>query len=283
MIKKLFIALTASVALIIGVAVYLFYTNEGVANEFRQVRQPKPNLFYVGIDVSATIDPVTLKNLKENIVSRLKNFIGEETVSYHVGSFGSPGCAQASLKSVVSGKAPKDEVTFDWEVKKKIDTIKVSQINGKANRGKPLTTPLNYFLNTVLPKRSGGRIIIFSDLMNDDSDCSRQTAFPELALTKFGEDTNGQLIFLYPTPSLTGNPKLNRQIMERQQKFIRKMQNLVSKGKIRAYFFHIPDEPEKRADFIRSQLKNSIPATNFEVIWERTTKVIGTMVSAARG
>jgi hypothetical protein len=119
--------------------------------------------------------------------------------------------------------------------------------------------------------------------MNDDSDCPRQYAFPERIITDFGEDRQGQLIFLYPTPPLTSTPELNERILSRQRDFISKMEKLRSEGKVRAFFYHVPEDPEKRSAFIQSQLQNAIPATTFEIVWERASKMIDTIVSAVRG
>jgi hypothetical protein len=147
----------------------------------------------------------------------------------------------------------------------------------------PLTTPLYHFLESQLPPRAGGRIIIFTDLMNDDSDCDQQFIFPEAALEAFGDNRSGQVVFLYPTPRLTDNAELNQRIIDRQGKFIDEMKTLANKGKIRAFFHHIPDEPLERLAFLESRLQRAIPATTFDVVWERTSKMLNTIVSAVRG
>ena len=280
--SKLFYACCALVAGIIILTTVLFFTNEGVATEFRQVRQAKPNLFYVGIDVSATINKDTLEDFKNNVTSRLKYFIGGETVSYDISSFGSPGCAKRSVKNVVSTKSPEDEAAFTWKVEKKIRRVSVSKMPPITSRV-PLTTPLHYLLESVLPKRTGGRVIIFSDLLNDDSECPKQYPFPEKAITEFGKNKNGQIIFIYPTPRLTNTDEYNKRTLKSQLDFIEKMRKMSNEGKIRAFFYHIPDDPEKRSHFMKSQLKNAIPVTQVEIILERVSRVVDTMVSAVRG
>lgn len=260
------------VAAVVGIIV-LYFTNEGVANEFRQVRQPNPNLFFVGIDVSATIDSDTLDDFKNNVVSRMKNFIGDEAVSYHVSSFGNPGCGKKSVKSIVSTRSPKDEATFEWEVKKKIDVIAPALRPGP---GRPLTTPLYCLLEQVLNNRAGGRIIIFSDLLNEESDCPTVPCpFPEKAIEKFGANRNGQVIFFYTTPHALKEKD--------QQKFITKMQKMANEGKIRAFFYHIPDVSEERSAFMKAQLTHSIPTTTYEIVVERVSKMVDAIVSAVRG
>ncbi len=279
--KKAFYFCCIVLVLLTGLIVYLCFTNEGVANEFRQIRQPRPNQFYVGIDVSATIDPDMLSDLKDNVIIRLKNFIGEMTVSYHISSFGNPGCGFASITDVLSTKSPEDEVTFDYEVEKKIREVAVAEINTRDTR--PLTTPLYCLLQKVLPEKTGSRVIIFSDLMNDDSDCKDQFYFPEETITKFGENKEGQIIFLYPTPRLSDEEDINQKILARQQEFIDRMVVLRDEGKVRAFFYHIPDDSLDRSEFIESKLQDAIPATNFEVVFERMTKMVDTVVSAVRG
>lgn len=269
--------------LLTGGIVYLIFTNKGVANEFRQIRQPSPNIFFIGIDVSATISADALNDFKEAVISRLKNFIGDQAVSYHVTIFGNPGCGMASVEDILSTKSPADAVTFSWEVEKKIRQISVARPPATGIGTTPLTTPLYCFLQKILPERIGTRIIIFSDLMNDDSDCRIQYTFPEEAFIKFGQNPQSQIIFIYPTPDLTDKPDLNEKILQIQKKFIDDVQKLTSEGKVRSYFYHIPDDPKKRQSFMKSQLQNSIPTTMFEVIWERSTRMVETLVSAVRG
>jgi len=278
--KKIFIPVFI-IIFILGIMVFLFFSNENIANELRQVRQPMPNMFFVGIDVSATISTDTLEKLKDAVIERLRQFIGDETVSYTVSTFGNPGCASRSFSEVISTSSPKDAVTFSWKVEEKIQKISITKVAPRDTT--PLTTPFYYFLEKILPERAGGRIIIFSDLMNDDSDCPEQFIFPEEVITKFGENKNGQIIFLYPTPHLTNNDELNRRILKKQQEFIDQMQDLSNQGKIRVFFYHIPDDPLERMEFIKTQLHNSIPTTMFDVVFERASKVFSTIVSAVRG
>jgi hypothetical protein len=278
--KKFFLPLLLLGVLIGGIS-YLYATNEGVATELQQIRQPRPNSFVVGIDVSATISNDTLEKLKDAIIDRLRQFIGDEAVSYSIMSFGNPGCAGKSFLDVVSTKSPQDAVTFNWKVEEKIRNISIPNVEPTDTR--PLTTPLYYFFETVLPEKKGGRIIIFTDMMNDDSDCPRQYIFPEKAITDFGQDKNGQLIFLYPSPILTQNAELNKRQLDKQQEFMNRMNKLNKEGKVRVFFYHIPDDPLEALDFIKSQFQNCIPTTMFDMAWERTSKVFSSIVSAVRG
>lgn len=259
-------------ALIIFVSV-MYFVSDGVASEFQQIRQPAPNLFYIAIDVSATIEEATLFEFKYNLVSRLRQFIGDVAVSYHVVSFGNPGCGMASVKEVVSTQSPQDETAFIYEVENKIRDISVPKIDPSST--KPLTTPLHALLKTVLPKRKGGRFIFFTDLLNEDSDCPRQYPFPQAALEEFGQDKTGQIIFLYTTP----HPSKQ----EKQQEFIQRIKDMANKGDIRAFFYHVPDDPNDRSSFMESQLQNSIPATTYEVIMERASRMVDSIVTAVRG
>ncbi len=269
------------IVLFFGSVTYIFLTNESVATELRQVRQPRPNLFYIGIDVSATISTDTLEKLKDVLIERLRNFIGDEAVSYHVTTFGNPGCADQSFINIVSLKSPKDAITFGWKVEEKIREISITKIAPRDTT--PLTTPFYCFLKKILPQKAGGRIIIFSDLMNDDSDCEEQFVFPEDEIIKFGKNKNGQLIFLYPSPPETDNKQLRQRLFDKQMKFISKMKKLSTQGKIRVFFYHIPDDPLERMSFLKDQLKDAIPATMFDVVMERATRVMQTLVAAVRG
>ncbi len=259
-------------ALVIFVTV-LYFTNQGVAAELRQIRQPRPNLFYVAIDVSATVDAMTLTDFKFNVISRLKTFVGDPAVSYHVVSFGNPGCGLDSVEKVVSTRSPKDEVTFTYEVENPIRDISVPKNDPTSTQ--PLTTPLYALMREVLPRRAGGRVIIFSDLLNQDSDCPRQYTFPEAAIREFGQNREGQLIFLYTTPHATK--------VDLQNAFIDRVQAMAGEGLVRAFFYHVPDESDDRSSFMRSQLQNAIPSTTFEVVWERANRVVDSIVTAVRG
>jgi hypothetical protein len=272
-LKKLGLTIGVVVAALIIFVGVMYFVSDGVASEFRQIRQPAPNLFYIAIDVSATIEPATLFDFKYNLVSRLRQFIGEEAVSYHVVTFGNPGCGMESVQEVVSTRSPPDETAFTYEVENEIREISVPEIDPTST--KPLTTPLHALLKTVLPQRKGGRFIFFSDLLNEDSDCPRQHPFPEAALKAFGEDKTGQLIFLYTTP----HPSKE----EKQQAFIQRMREMANRGEIRAFFYHVPDDPEDRSSFMESQLEKSIPATTYEVVMERASRMVDSIVTAVRG
>lgn len=266
-----------------GSLAFFYVTEPGVARELRQVRQPRPNRFSVAVDVSATIDQSTLDMVKVGLSERLQKFIGQQAVSYEIYTFGKPGCGKNAVSEVVATESPSDKQAFQVDVKLAIDKrIQLSELS--LTSPLPLTTPLYYLLGQrLLPKNPGGRIIIFSDLMNDDSDCPQQYTFPEEALIEFGKNPQGQLIFVYPTPPLTNTPELNQEILERQQDFIDRVQSLSRAGKLRAFFYHLPDDPEDRPDFIQAQLRNAIPATTFEIVWERASRVVDTIVSAVRG
>jgi hypothetical protein len=281
--SKLFMLVGIVILAVIGLVVYLYFTNESVANEFRQIRQPNPNVFYIGIDVSPTIDTETLEIVKEGVINRLTNFIGDESVYYEVASFGNPGCGEESIHRILATNSPRDMTTFRWEVEKKIDAIKTATIKKGEEYTTTYTTPLYYLLSKVLPEKKGGRLIIFTDLLNDDSDCKKQYAFPVEAIEEFGKNKSGQMIFLYPSPPLNITREQYNKKIDQQQKFITRMVNLRSQGKARSFFYHIPDEQEKQLDFIQNQLRNSIPATTFEIVQERVFKMVDTIVSAVRG
>jgi hypothetical protein len=267
--------------LFVGGIGFLYATNQEVATEFQQLREPRPNSFFIGIDVSATISTDTLEKLKDAVIARLENFIGDPNVQYTIATFGNPGCADQSFRTIVDTASPRDRGDFGWQVVEPIRKIEITKVAPRDTT--PLTTPLYHFMESYLPERAGGRIIIFSDLMNDDSDCDDQFIFPASALEAFGENRGGQIVFLYPTPQLTDNPELNRRTLDRQREFIDQMKELANEGKVRAFFHHIPDEPLERLDFLNSRLQRAIPATAFDVVWERTTKMLNTIVSAVRG
>jgi hypothetical protein len=264
----------------------LYFINKDFAIELRQLRQPKPNTFYIGIDVSQTMRPDILAEFKDALILRLKSFIGEKKVYYHISIFGLPGCGKETIADIVSIQSPEDPVSFTQGVERRIREISVARRAEEGEDRTPLTTPLFWFLDKILTEGTGGRVIIFSDLVNDDSGCQKKYPFPLRAIRRFDTHKEGQIIFLYPSPYAAGKyngPDVHERLIKRQRNFIMEMQRLSSKGKVRAFFYHIPIYSGKRSDFLRSQLQNSIPATIFEIIWERVSKMVDTIIGAVRG
>ena len=264
----------------------LYFTNKDFAIELRQVRQPKPNLFNIGIDVSQTINPGVLADFKKALILRLRNFTGDKKVRYHISLFGTPGCEKEAIVDVVSTQSPKDTDSFNRRVEKDITQISIARnVKGQDNT-KPMTTPLFCFLEKVLTERVGERVIILSDLVNDDEGCQKHYSLPVKIIQNFGIHKDGQIIFLYPEPYLSNKytiPEIYKKLINKQENFIKEMRKLSSQGKVRVFFYRIPDNPQKRLPFLRSKLQNSIPATTFEVIWERVSKMINTIICAVRG
>jgi len=272
-------------ALIISITA-LYFTNKDFAIELRQVRQPKPNLFNIGIDVSQTIKPGVLADFKKALILRLRNFARDKKVRYHISLFGTPGCGKGAIVDVVSTQSPKNPDSCSRRVEKKITQISIAKKVKRQGDTKHLTTPLFCFLEKILTERIGERIIILSDLVNDDEGCRKQYPLPLTTITNFGIHKDGQIIFLYSTPYLPGKyttPEIYEKLINKQENFIKEMRNLSSQGKVRVFFYHIPDNPQKRLPFLKSKLQNSIPATTFEVIWERVSKMINTIICAVRG
>ena len=264
----------------------LYFTNKDFAIELRQVRQPKPNVFNIGIDVSQTINPEVLADFKKVLIIRLKNLIGAKKVHYQISLFGTPGCGKNAIVDVVSTLSLKDSSSFHQGIEKRITQISIARKAKEQFEKKPLTTPLFCFLKQILTEKAGERVIILSDLANDDEGCKKQYSLPVITITKFGLHKNGQIIFLYSTPYLPGKhtaPEIYEKLITKQEDFIKKMRKLSSQGKVRVFFYHIPDNPQKRLSFLESKLQNSIPATTFEVIWERVSKMINTIICAVRG
>ena len=263
----------------------LYFTKKDFAAEMRQIRQPQPNRFFIGIDISQTIGPDILSNFEDSLTSRLQNFIGQEEVFYDICIFGLPGCGEDAIATVLTTQSPKDAVSFGRTVEKKIKSISIAAKGGAREPATPLTTPLFFFLKKILTERVGERVIIFSDLVNDDRGC-QEHSFPLKSIEEFGLHKGGQVVFLYPTPHVTGGyhtPGLPKKLIKRQKRFITSMYKLSKQGKVRAFFYHIPDDPQKRVTFLKSQIQHAIPITTFEIVWERVSKMIDTIIAAVRG
>lgn len=263
----------------------LYFTKKNFASEVRQIRQPRPNRFFLGIDVSQTIRPDILSDFQDALISRLQNFVGHGEVSCHIAVFGLPGCGRETISHVLSTSSPQDQETFRRTIEERIRNISISRRPGGIGDTTPLTTPLFYFLGEILPKRAGERVIIFSDLVNDDGGC-QEFPFPVKAFEEFGLHKGGQIIFLCPAPYIPGEyatPDLPKRHIKKQKEFITSVQELSKKGKLRAFFYQVPDNTQERVDFLKSQLRNAIPATAFEIVWGRVSKMIDTIVAAVRG
>jgi hypothetical protein len=288
-ISRTYLFLTAAfwivlvVVLVSGPALYLI--RKDFASEVRQIRQPRPNRFFLGIDVSQTMRSDILSDFEDALISRLQNFVGHGEVSCHIAVFGLPGCGKEAIGHILSTSLPQDQETFRRTVEQRITNISISSRPGGIADTTPLTTPLFYFLGEILPESFGERVIIFSDLVNDDIGC-QEYRFPVKAFEEFGLHKGGQIIFLYPAPCVRGDyatPDLPERLIKKQKEFIASVQELSQKGRLRAFFYHVPDNTQERVGFLKSQLRNAIPATAFEIVWGRVSKMIDTMVAAVRG
>jgi len=263
--------------------VSLYFFKKDFATEIRQVRQARPNRFFIGIDVSQTVKTDALAAFNRGIISRLRQFIGEDEVFYNVSVFGLQGCGMDAIAEVVSTHSPKGAHSFGPKVERRIKGISI-EVRSDEDDKRPLTTPLFYFLEKILTERIGERVIIFSDLVNDDSGCGTHCRFPLEAILKFGVNKKSQIIFIYPTPFVPyHNPSLQKKLMKKQEDFLLEMRELSSKGKVRAFYCHLPDDPMQHDRFLESQLAKSIPSTMFEIVWERVSRMLSTIIAAIRG
>lgn len=267
------------------ICVSLWLTNREVAVELRQIQQPMANKFHVGIDVSGTIRMKTLVDIRENLISRLEKFIGQNSVSYTVSVFGTPGCGRDGIVEILSTRSPATTTDFKREVVRKIQQISVTQKPATNGPEIPLTTPLYCLLEKVFRERPGERVVIFSDLVNDEYGCDQQYRFPKEALNTFGKNKDGQIIFFYTKPYTVGvfnTPEIKAAFLNHQEAFIRRMTKLGREGIVRVSFNRMPEDPEEQADFVAGKLTQVIPATTFEVVWERVSRVLQVIVAGMR-
>lgn len=273
-----------SLCLIFLLSLSIFYKDINV--ELRQIRQPKSSRFFIGIDVSQTINPEVLFDFKVSLIERLKYFVGNERVYYHISAFGVPGCGDAAIKKIIDTKSPSDTFTFSQSVENVLGRLSIAYGGGYQERKKQLTTPLNCFLENLFNQRKGEKLIIFSDLVNDDTICWIKYGFPMDSALKFGQNKKGQLIFLYTTSYISrrsSDPGRRESLDNSQRLFIERIRELTKEGNIRAFFYKIPDNPEERKIFLEKILKVCLPDTTFEIIWARVSKVMKSIIGAVRG
>ena len=53
-------------------------------------------------------------------------------------------------------------------------------------------------------------------------------------------------------------------------------------GRVRVSFNRMPEDPGEQAEFIAGKLTQAIPATTFEVVWERVSRVLQVIVAGIR-
>jgi len=285
------VRIVAAVAVLLAVVggllvVSLAFLHEGVANEFQQIPQPRANRFHVALDVSGTIQPQALADIRRELLQRLRQFVGEPTVSYEVFVFGLPGCGTTGIRRVLSTAAPKTLDDFTAAVERPIHRIHITRRAAAEKAGAPLTTPFYQMLETLLTAHPGDRIIVISDLVNDEYRCEAPRRFPLKAVTDFGAHPNGQIEFLYSTPYTVGEfdtPSIREAFIAEQQRFIDRMQALHKDGKVRAWFHRMPDDPEARNRFLKARLRSAIPATTVEMVWARVRQLVAVIVLGVRG
>ena len=266
-----------------GAVSYFYFTNEDVAREVRQIRLPRPNHFYVGIDVSASIPDDMLDDVKRALVERLEHFVGQKTVTYIVSVFGLPGCGEDSMAGVAAGLSPKDTETFRNRVERPVMAIASVQDASAVGSSRPLTTPLYHFLQKAMEARKGERVIIFSDLVNDDRGCPEQHWFPMKAFEEFGRHSASQILFVYPDLSSVQSKTRDAKKAREQKSFIKAVEKLVEDNKVRAFFYPIPYQSAQRRQFLETRLREAVPETVVEVFVDRASNVLGSIVAAVRG
>ena len=261
----------ASIILLAGGLMYFYFFHPRVEAEVSRVFSPLPKYFHIGIDVSASINRDALEKTKDVLVDRLGRFVGDEAVFYQISIFGSTGCGKKSISTLLARPSPENEAAFDLQVRKPVESINAASIAPRDVTH--LTTPLYCFLETALTLGIGKRIVIFSDLMNDDSDCREQYIFPREAVERFGADKNSEIIFLYTSPPKSSDPMLNRRLLAYQKDFVDQMNTLANAGKIRVFFYHIPDDPLKSLLYIRKEMSAAIPSNILDAARDRLSRI----------
>ena len=286
----LFRILAALVLLLVVVAGLLLaslaVTHNDVATELRQVPQARPNRFHVALDVSGTIRPEALADIRYELLRRLRRFVGEHTVAYEVFVFGLPGCGAEGIRRIVSTSSPETMDGFAVDVARPIERIRITRRSDAADEQARLTTPFYRMLETLLDAHPGERIIVISDMVNDEYGCDAPARFPMRAITDFGARQDGQIVFLYTAPYTVGEfdtPAIREAFAREQQQFIQRMRSLQQEGKIRAWFHRMPTDPEARQRFLASQFQNAIPATTVELVWARVRQLLAVIVLGIRG
>lgn len=283
---RLLVALVLLFAVVGGLLVAsLAVTNEGVATEFKQIPQPRPNRFHLALDVSGTIRPDALADIRRELLRRLRQFVGERTVAYEVFVFGLPGCGTDGIRRVVSTASPETLDYFAATVERPIERIRITRRSDGVTADAPLTTPFYRMLETLLTDHPGDRIIVISDLVNDEYHCDAPSRFPLKAVVDFGAHPSGQIEFLYTAPYTVGEfdtPSIREAFAREQRQFIERMQTLQSEGKIRVWFHRIPDDPHARQRFLAARIHSAIPATTVEMVWAKVRQLLAVIVLGVR-
>ncbi|WP_373498346.1 hypothetical protein [Desulfococcus sp.] len=259
--------------------IYFHLFHPRAAAELSRLFQPHPKHFHVGLDVSASINQDALEKIKDHLGICLRGFVGDTSISYQISTFGNPGCGKESIAALVATASPRHHAAFDGSVGKTLAAVAATPVAPREVT--PLTTPFYGFLESALSSASGKRVIIFSDLMNDDGDCRERYAFPAEAIERFGADGSSDLVFLYTAPRAGGDVQLKRALQDQQQAFIDRMNALAEAGKVRVVFRRIPDDPLESLPFIRSELRKSLPSTLRDGIRDRLSRIFDAVFAAS--
>ena len=71
--------------------------------------------------------------------------------------------------------------------------------------------------------------------------------------------------------------------MKKQKDFLLKMRELSGKGRVRAFYYRMPEGPIERDRFLASHLTKFMPSTMFEIVWERASRMLDTIIGSVRG
>lgn len=242
-----------------------------VAAEFSRLFAPAPKRFHIGLDVSANVDRDALEKIKDHLTLRLRGFVGDPSISYRISTFGNPGCGREAILPLVATTSPATDAAFRRAVAEPLAAVAAAPIAPR--RVVPLTTPFYGFLESVLVPDPGTRVIIFTDLMNDDGDCRERFGFPAEAIARFGADGTGELYFLYTPPRPAGDPRRNRMLADQQREFIQRMTALAGEGRVRVFFRRIPEDPVESLLFIRRELSKALPSTLLASLQDRLSRL----------
>lgn len=265
-------SLPAALALLLAAALLYFHLfHPRVAVEVARLLAPPPRHFHVGLDVSASTDREVLQKIKDHLTLRLRGFVGNPSISYRISTFGNPGCGKKAILPIVAAMSPETDADFNRSVAEPLAAAAAAPISPR--QVVPLTTPFYGFLESVLLPAAGTRVIILTDLMNDDGDCRERFAFPAEAIRRFGADGTSELVFLYTAPRPAGDPRRSRMLADQQQEFIRRMTALAGEGRVRVFFRRIPEDPVESLLFIRSELCKALPSTFLEHLRDRLSRL----------
>ncbi|MBF0508752.1 MAG: VWA domain-containing protein [Deltaproteobacteria bacterium] len=203
------------------------------------------------LDKSASISERTLSHLKAALTQRLKVFMyqGDRVAVWDFGGH----CRQVT--SVIPTKnVPTNPTDFTEQIERPLNAVK--RVTGRDTR-----TPLNLAIQEALKENFRGKVMILSDMVDDQEDCPEKVNFPRDDLIKFGQSGGELLLLTLPSEFSQGSESLlYDSYIKIQNDFINQVWLLKKSGRLKVTVIRVSEEEAKDEAQILRHLETLTPA-----------------------